>query len=60
MTTGSTLEISVTEKAAVKVRQFAVKEGKDNNFALRVGVKGGRVLWPAVHPQHRGRHPKRQ
>ena len=41
MTTGSTLEISVTEKAAVKVRQFAVKEGKDDNFALRVGVKGG-------------------
>ena len=40
-TTGSTLEINVTDKAADKVRQFAMKEGKEDSFALRVGVKGG-------------------
>ena len=41
VTTASTLEISVTDKAAEKVRHFAQKEGKEDAFALRVGVKGG-------------------
>ncbi len=34
------LTIAITEKAAGKVKAFAVKEGL-NAFGLRVGVKGG-------------------
>ena len=34
------LEVSITEKAAKKVSDFAHKEGMDQ-FGLRVGVKGG-------------------
>ncbi|MBI2856653.1 MAG: iron-sulfur cluster assembly accessory protein [Chloroflexi bacterium] len=34
------LEVSITEKAAKKVRDFARREGMDE-FGLRVGVKGG-------------------
>ncbi|MSQ41178.1 MAG: iron-sulfur cluster assembly accessory protein [Dehalococcoidia bacterium] len=34
------LTISIAEKAADKVKAFAVKEGM-NEFGLRVGVKGG-------------------
>ena len=36
-----TLEISVTEKAARMIKVFAAKEGKEDSFGLRVGVKGG-------------------
>ena len=36
-----TLEISVTEKAAERIKHFADKEGKGTAFGLRVGVKGG-------------------
>lgn len=35
------LSISITEKAAKKVVQFASKEDKGDEFGLRVGVKGG-------------------
>ena len=33
--------IYITEKAAEKVRQFAQKEGLQENFGIRVAVKGG-------------------
>jgi len=35
------LSISITEKAAKKVTQFASKEAKGDEYGLRVGVKGG-------------------
>ena len=35
------LTIEVTDKAAKMVHRFATKEGFEENFALRVGVKGG-------------------
>jgi iron-sulfur cluster assembly protein len=35
------LSIHITEKAAKKVMQFAVKDSKGDEFGLRVGVKGG-------------------
>ena len=35
------LSIEVTQKAAKHIRKFAVKEGYEETFALRVGVKGG-------------------
>jgi iron-sulfur cluster assembly protein len=35
------LSIHITEKAAKKVAQFAVKDAKGEEFGLRVGVKGG-------------------
>ena len=41
ITPDGTISISVTEKAAANVKNFATKEGKESNFALRVGVKGG-------------------
>lgn len=33
--------IHVTDKAAEKVKYFAKKEGLENEFGVRVGVKGG-------------------
>ena len=36
-----TISISVTEKAAAKVRFFAQKEGLADEFGVKVGVKGG-------------------
>ena len=33
--------IHVTDKAAEKVRYFASKQGLENDFGVRVGVKGG-------------------
>ena len=35
------LTIQVTDKAAKMVRRFATKQGYEDSFALRVGVKGG-------------------
>ena len=35
------LTINVTEKAAEKIRYFGEKEGLEEAFGLRVGVKGG-------------------
>lgn len=35
------LSIQVTPKAAKAIRRFAVREGHEDSFALRVGVKGG-------------------
>ena len=37
----ASLSISVTEKAAEKVRLFAAKDGLGDDFCLRVGGKGG-------------------
>ena len=36
-----TLTISVTQKAAEKIRHFARKDGLEDQFGLQVGVKGG-------------------
>ncbi len=36
-----TLTISVTEKAASKVKYFAEKDGLGDEFGVKVGVKGG-------------------
>ncbi len=36
-----TLTIAVTDKAAQKIKLFAQKEGIEEEFGLRVGVKGG-------------------
>ena len=36
-----TLTIEVTEKAAEKLKLFAKKEGLEDQFGVRVGVKGG-------------------
>ena len=36
-----TLTIAVTDKAAEKIKVFAQKEGLEDEFGLRVGVKGG-------------------
>ena len=36
-----TISIQVTDKAAKMVRRFATKEGYEDSFGLRVGVKGG-------------------
>ena len=52
VTTGSTLEISVTEKAAEKVRVYAQKEGKKDKLRPAGGRQGWRMLRPAIHPQH--------
>ncbi len=35
------IDIHVTDKAAKMVRRFAEKDGHPDDFALRVGVKGG-------------------
>ena len=35
------LTIGVTEKAAKKIKMFGQKEGIEDDFGLRVGVKGG-------------------
>ena len=36
-----TLTISVTEKASDKIRYFAKKQGLEDEFGVKVGVKGG-------------------
>jgi iron-sulfur cluster assembly protein len=38
---GAELGVSITEKAAEKIRYFAVKDGISENVGLRVAVKGG-------------------
>jgi len=39
--TAAPLTVSITEKAAKKVRSYAEKEGWVDGFGLKVGVKGG-------------------
>ena len=39
--TPGALDIQVTEKAAMKVRSFAEKQGLGDGFGLKVSVKGG-------------------
>lgn len=36
-----TLSITVTEKAAEKIKHFARKDGIEDKFGMKVGVKGG-------------------
>ena len=36
-----TLTIHITDKAAEKLKYFAVKEGLEDDFFVKVGVKGG-------------------
>ena len=36
-----TLTITVTEKAAEKIKHFARKDGIEDQFGMKVGVKGG-------------------
>jgi iron-sulfur cluster assembly protein len=40
-TTATPISIHITPKAAAKVREFAQREGLQEEFVLRVAVKGG-------------------